>query len=96
MNEIQSAYRDKGVVIAGIAIQSGDSVQVSDEFVKPLTPEYPILLDNGKVLNGLVYSMYGVQKVPAIFFIDREGWIQVRYDAHLSKEQIEKELDSLL
>lgn len=82
--------------MAAIAIQSGDSAQVQNEFAQPLGVQYPILIDNAEYTSRFVFEAYGIEKIPGTVFIDKDGWIAQRYKDHLTKEQYRMDIESLL
>lgn len=96
LNELHRQYSDNDFVLAAIAIQSGDSAQVKNEFANPLGVHYPILIDNGEYTSRFVFEAYKIGKIPGTVLIDKEGWIAAQYQDHLTKEQYQAAIDSLL
>ena len=94
LNALYAKYRDRGVVILGISVDSGGEAPVPvDAFVKEHGILYPVVLD-----DGTVNPRYGVSSIPALFIIDREGKIAARHAGFLPglAEHLSKEIDRLL
>ena len=67
-------YADKGLVIVGIDVW--DEVEKHDTAVKEMGIAYPQLIDTDKNNSTL---LYGLQMIPQIFLIDRDGTILGNY-----------------
>ena len=67
------AYRERGVVVVGIAIQ--DKREAIEKFVKDFGLTFP----NAQDVTGTVSVDYGVYGVPETFFLDRQGRIRVKH-----------------
>ena len=67
------AYRERGVVVLGVAIQ--DKREAVEKFVKDFGLTFP----NAQDLTGAVSVDYGVYGVPETFFLDRQGRIRVKH-----------------
>jgi len=72
LNAIYQEYKNThGLLVAGIAIgEPQDEVQ---NYIDTYGVEYPVLLDSQEEAA----DSYGVYPVPHLFFIDREGYIEV-------------------
>lgn len=69
MEAFWKRYREKGVIVLGVAIQ--DTPETAREFAKTHGKTYPIALDT----SGKTSIDYGVYGVPESFFIDEKGII---------------------
>jgi cytochrome c biogenesis protein CcmG/thiol:disulfide interchange protein DsbE len=69
MEAFWQRYREKGVIVLGVAIQ--DTPETAREFAKTHGKTYPIALDT----TGKTSIDYGVYGVPESFFIDEKGII---------------------
>ena len=67
------AYRERGVVVLGVAIQ--DKREAIEKFVKDFGLTFP----NAQDVTGAVSVDYGVYGVPETFFLDRHGRIRVKH-----------------
>jgi len=83
-------YRDRGVVVVGVAIQ--DTREAAEKFVGDFGLTFPIVQD----LNGAVSVDYGVYGVPETFFLDRQGRIRVKHVGAVTDDVFRKTVDRLL
>ena len=67
------AYRERGVVVLGVAIQ--DKREAVEKFVRDFGLTFP----NAQDVTGTVSVDYGVYGVPETFFLDRQGRIRVKH-----------------
>lgn len=81
---------EEGVVIVGIAAQSGTAGAV-EEFAGKHDMGYPIWMVDDAALNK-----YGVVGFPFTFLVDREGKIRMRYVGPQSYERLVTDIDALL
>lgn len=90
---IYEKYRDKGVVVIGINLDTGDLSKVQ-QFIKDQGMQYLVVTDP----DSRVASLYGVNSIPRFFLIDKNGRIAkmiIGYDPNM-EDVISKEIDSLL
>ncbi len=71
IQRIYEKYKDKDVVVLGINTRESPEGKV-EPFLKEHKITYRTLVDN----DGKVVKQYGVQEIPALFLIDKEGLIQ--------------------
>ena len=83
-------YRDRGVVVVGVAIQ--DTREAAEKFVGDFGLTFPIAQD----LKGTVSVDYGVYGVPETFFLDRQGRIRVKHVGAVTDDVFRKTVDRLL
>lgn len=84
-------YKDKGVIVAGIAIQ--DSSEAALQFAKRYGKTYMLGLD---AEDGKAAIDYGVTGVPETFFIDRHGRIIHKEAGPVSSALLAEWADELL
>ncbi|HYC00645.1 MAG TPA: TlpA disulfide reductase family protein [Candidatus Limnocylindrales bacterium] len=70
LNRIADLYRDKGLVVLGVA--GDDDVSRVHDFVERTPLKFEILLDP----DGAIGTQYGITGYPETFFVDREGRIR--------------------
>lgn len=88
--EVQEAYRDKGFVIVGVAVE--DTAEAVKAYASEMKINYPIAMAQEDVENayGPIYGL------PLSFFIARDGSICRKHFGELTKERLEQELKRLL
>ncbi len=84
-------YKDKGIVVAGIAIQ--DSTEAALAFARKYGKTYMLGLDSE---DGKAAIDYGVTGVPETFFIDRTGRVIHKEAGPVSSELLAKYAEQLL
>ena len=84
------AYRERGVVVMGVAIQ--DKREAVEKFVKDFGLSFP----NAQDLTGTVSVDYGVYGVPETFFVDRQGRIRVKHVSAVTDELFRDTVERLL
>ena len=80
-------YADRGLVVVGIDVW--DEVEKHDIAVKEMGIAYPQLIDTDKNNSTL---LYGLQMIPQIFLIDRDGTILGNYRGDELVKAVEKAL----
>ena len=84
------AYRDRGVVVLGVAIQD------KDEAARKFINDFRLSFANAADPGGKVSVDYGVYGVPETFFIDREGRIRAKHVGALSDQAFAATIEPLL
>jgi cytochrome c biogenesis protein CcmG/thiol:disulfide interchange protein DsbE len=84
------AYRDRDVVVIGVAIQDRD--EASRKFISDFSLSFPNAPDPG----GRVSVEYGVYGVPETFFIDRQGRIRLKHAGAVTDELFRTQVERLL
>jgi cytochrome c biogenesis protein CcmG/thiol:disulfide interchange protein DsbE len=84
------AYRDRGVVVLGVAIQ--DTREASEKFVRDFGLTFP----NAPDPTGKVSVDYGVYGVPETFFVDRQGRIRGKHVSAVTDAVFRQTVDRLL
>ncbi len=82
--EIYNKYKDAGLVIIGIAMDSENKVR---SFVKSNKVTYPVVLGNGQLAN--LYG--GIEGIPTTFVIDKNGKIANMHVGYADKNLFIKE-----
>jgi peroxiredoxin len=88
--ELQKKYRDRGLVVVGIALDS-DAGEVA-KFARELGVTYRLLLSQSEVEK----SWGGILGIPTTFLVDRDGVVRKRVIGFEYKEEFEKALQELL
>ena len=88
--ELQKKYRDRGLVVVGIALDS-DAGEVA-KFARELGVTYRLLLSQSEVEQ--VWG--GILGIPTTFLVDRDGVVRKRVIGFEYKEEFEKALQELL
>ncbi len=90
--DIWQAYKDKGVVVLGVATWAHDNpTKRAQEFAKEFKLTFPVLVD----ADNKVAEQYKVDGVPTTFIIDKEGVVrEVIVGADV--ERLKKAVESLL
>ncbi len=88
--ELQAAYRDKGFVIVGVAVE--DTPEDVRAYAAQSKMNYPLVM----VQDDLEAAFGPILGLPTSFFIARDGSMCSRHFGPLSKEAAEKEIKSLL
>ncbi len=84
------AYRDRGLMVVGVAIQ--DTPEAAKKFVGDFQLTFP----NAQDIGGKVSIDYGVYGVPETFFVDRQGRIRVKHVGALTDDIFRTTADKLL
>jgi len=92
-NELHERYREKGLVVLGITIQSGWASDIKPD-VEKLKIKYPLVIGDQKVEKGFG----GIWGFPTTFLIDRKGRIYKKYTGQQPQKhaQIEADIQKLL
>ncbi len=98
--EFQQKYADKGFTLLGVAMDE-EGKPVVQPFVQttpfdvnghPTTMNYPIVLGN----DDLAAKFGGLLGLPTSIVISRDGKIEKRYIGSVSKQALDKDIQSLL
>ena len=84
------AYRDRGVVVVGVAIQ--DQPEAAEKFIRDFRLTFP----NARDVTGKVSVDYGVYGVPETFFVSRDGRIRRKYVGAVTDEVFRTQVETLL
>lgn len=92
MNQLQSAWGDKGLVI--VAINLDQERALADRFIAAMNPRFTLAFDP---LGGTA-EHYKVQGMPTSYLIDRQGNIHARHMGFREHEtaQVTEEIRQLL
>jgi len=89
LQKVYEEFKDKGVVVIGLAVD--DKRSDVDNKMNVLGLTYPIALD-----NMATRLMYKIKSVPHTFIIDKAGIIQAYFDQQTDKKALEDALAPLL
>jgi peroxiredoxin len=89
LQQAHEEYGDKGLAVLAVAI--GEDPTLLRNFVEEQGLTYAILLDE----DGRASRLYRVRGIPASFFIDRQGVIQVQHVGALAEELLTEYVEKL-
>lgn len=90
--ELHNKYKDRGLVLLGIAVDSGNDEKVKEK-VRELGINYPVVNDS----DDIALTGFGpIERVPAIFIISRDGKVYKSYQGYTKKEILEEDIRTLL
>jgi peroxiredoxin len=90
--EFHNKYKDQGLVMVGIAVDSGDDEKVKER-VHELGINYMVVNDR----DDIALTGFGpIQRVPAMYIINQEGKIYKSYQGYTEKELLEGDIRALL
>jgi cytochrome c biogenesis protein CcmG/thiol:disulfide interchange protein DsbE len=90
--ELQEKYRDQGVAFLGFSVD--DPIDKLKPFAEQYKMNYPVLVGEGR---EDVQDAFGpIWGIPVTFMISRDGKICKRHMGLATKDQFEKEIQSLL
>ena len=84
------AYRERGVVVLGVAIQ--DKREAAEKFVR----DFGLTFHNAQDPSGAVSVDYGVYGVPETFFLDRQGRIRAKHMSAVTDVVFRETVERLL
>lgn len=87
LKPLHKKYADRGLVVIGIDVW--DEAAKHDKAVKDLGIDYPQLVDTDRNNSAM---LYGIQSIPQIFLIDRDGTVIGNYRSGALVEAVEKAL----
>lgn len=87
--EASHTYENNDVIVAAINVD--ESSVVIDRFLEKYNLSLPILQDNGQVME-----VYGVDALPATFFISADGTISRTIYGPLETKQLEQYLNEIV
>jgi peroxiredoxin len=88
--EVQEAYRDRGLVIVGVAVEDTD--EAVSAFASEMGINYPLAMTQ----DDLEHAYGPIYGLPLSFFIARDGSICRKHFGELTKERVEQEIAPLL
>jgi peroxiredoxin len=88
--EVQEAYRDRGFVIVGVAVE--DTAEAVRAFASEMRINYPLAMTQDDIEHayGPIYGL------PLSYIIARDGSICRKHFGELTRERVEKEIAGLL
>ena len=85
----QRKYAPKGLEVVGVSMD--EDWKTVKQFLAATDVPYRIVLG-----NEAIAKQYGIQSMPEMFLIDREGRIAANYRGLLNKDAVEKNLQAIL
>ena len=83
-------YKDKGVVVLGVSVD--DTAETLRAYAAQKKMNYPVIMWH----EGLDETYGPLLGVPITFFIGRDGMIHEKHMGPVNKEQVEREIKTLL
>ncbi len=90
LEKVSQDYRERGVMVVGVAIQ--DTESKARDFVEELGLTYPTGLD----ADGSIKESFGVFGIPMTFFVDKEGLISYTHVGVVTEDLMRYELEKIL
>ena len=90
--EAYSKYRDKGFVILGVLSEDDPTPKDLRDFMSEFNMNYPVLHQHAE----LEEAFGPLWALPTTFIIDRKGQICTKHMGPVSKDALEREINSLL
>ena len=91
LQEVHEEWADKGLVL--LAINVGESASKVNDFLQTHDLSLTVILDTRQTIA----QQYNIRAIPATFFIDRNGIIQIiKIGAFQNKTQIENGLSKII
>jgi cytochrome c biogenesis protein CcmG/thiol:disulfide interchange protein DsbE len=84
------AWRERGVVVIGVAILDGE------DKARKFIADFGLSFPNGPDPRGTVAIDYGVYGVPETFFIDRRGRIRAKHPGAVTAERFRATVEPLV
>ena len=91
MEAAYKQYYKQGLAIVGVDVTQ-DQEPTARAFVKKDKLTFPV----GHDTSGEIISLYAVQAVPTIIFIDKAGKLAERHVGELTKSELRQRIDALL
>lgn len=91
--KLNAAYAPKGLSILAVSVD--DSPEEYGRFVKKFTPPFPVALDKGHALVGLV----SVPTMPTCYVLDRHGrvrFMHAGYHGSETDDSLKREIEQLI
>jgi peroxiredoxin len=89
--DVYTKYKSRGLEIVGISLDE-EGWKVVTPFVNRYKINYPVVIGDGKVARD-----YGnIDAIPTSFIVDKSGNIVDHHIGYLSKQDLEKRIQSLL
>jgi peroxiredoxin/outer membrane lipoprotein-sorting protein len=89
IQELQGALAEKGLVV--LAINDGESADTARKYIEEHKYTFRVLLDRDKRVTG----KFSVSGLPALFLIDREGYVRAQYTGYNSSVDLRQELKKI-
>ena len=91
MLEVYKVYKKRGVEIVGVSLDQ-DGWKFVTPFVKKMNITYPVVIGDESLANA--YG--GISGIPTSVFITKQGTIAKKHVGYMSKEEFEKNIQSIL
>jgi cytochrome c biogenesis protein CcmG, thiol:disulfide interchange protein DsbE len=85
INALYNEYKDKGVTVVGISIDTPRNRAKVGPLAKAMGIEYPVLIDEDQQVS----SDFNVSSIPVLFFIDAKNEIVYTHQGYTPGDEIE-------
>jgi cytochrome c-type biogenesis protein len=94
LQTMYETYGDEGLIILGVSVPGlgGETQDKALAYAESAGLTFPIVFDR----EGQVYNEYGVQGVPNLFFIDRQGILVTHHVGEMQMEALEQQIRELV
>lgn len=94
MQDMYEKYGDQGLQVVGVNVPGlgGDTIEKAKAFVAQKGLSFPVVFDQA----GQTYGAYGVNGVPNLFFIDKDGVMVAAYPGAMDAERLEAQIKQLV
>jgi peroxiredoxin len=92
LNELQKEFGDKGLQVVGISLDR-KGLRVVKPFAKKYNISYKLLVGD---FSKVIEDYGGIEGIPTLFVIDRQGNIAVKFIGYVEKEELENAVKKLL
>jgi len=91
--KLNQSYRDKGVQFIGLSVELNENMSKDyfDKFLASFGITYPVALASTQTIQA-----YGINPIPATFFIDKSGKIAATFEGLRSETDFTSALDQLV
>jgi thiol-disulfide isomerase/thioredoxin len=91
LDRLSRRYRDRGLTVVGVNVLDDDHA-AARRYAEQKGLSYPILLDD----SGITQRQYGVNRLPSLVIIDKEGRIVHRTNGFVDEASLERLLRDVL
>mgnify|MGYP002626197456 FL=1 len=91
LDRLQRRHQERGLAVVGINVED-DNPKAAAAYAQKQNLAYPIVLDE----TGLTQREYGVNRLPALFILDREGRVVHKTNGFVDEASLERLLRDVL
>lgn len=91
LNDLVDKYQKNGLKVVGVSVDAQSNAMLN-AFVDKFKMNYTVAMANPAIMNGFRVG----DSVPLTFIIDQQGRIAFKHAGYLKKEELEKNIRTLL